>query len=76
MSMDEPRGLRRAAVHAVELARRTSDLKMRAALLNLAAKWAAQAEEAAEAQRRLDAALQEFNVRQMFGPRATWQRAN
>jgi hypothetical protein len=66
MSVDHPGGLRRAAAHAVELARRTSDQNVRAALLDLAQKWIAQEPAEIEGQRRLDGAVEEFNRRQLF----------
>jgi hypothetical protein len=58
----------------VELAGRTSDLSVRAALLDLAQKWVAQEPVEIEGQRRLDDALQEFNRSQLFD-RARGRRA-
>jgi hypothetical protein len=49
----------------VDLARKISDPKTRAALLDLAVRWTAKPP-SDEAQRRLDGALQEFNARQML----------
>jgi hypothetical protein len=66
MSVEQPGGLRKAAAQAVELARRTSDRSVRAALLDLAQKWLAQESIEVEGQRRLDGALQEFNRTQLF----------
>jgi hypothetical protein len=73
MTTDHSGGLRRAAAHAVELARRTHDPNLRAALLELALKWVSQEPSGIESQRRLEGALQEFNHQQLFergnGPR-------
>jgi hypothetical protein len=66
MSADNYGGLRKSAAHAVTLARQTSDHNVRAALLELAQRLAAQ--EAAQTQaERLNGALLEFNHRQLFG---------
>jgi hypothetical protein len=63
-------GLKSVAAHALELASKSSDPRLRAALLDLVNKCALQVPAGVEARRRLDDALQEFNAKQMFGPRA------
>ena len=63
-------GLKSVAAHALELASKTSDPNLRAALLDLVTKCALQLPAETETHRRLDDALKEFNARQMFGSRA------
>jgi len=72
---DHEQGLRRAAAHAVELARRTPDPNVRTALLDLAQKWVDQVPAAEEAERELAGALEEFNTQQIVAPpRAAQQK--
>jgi hypothetical protein len=61
---DRSDDFRRAAQECLQLARATSDPTTHATFLTMAQKWFDLANEA-PGQARLDAALQEFNVRQM-----------
>jgi hypothetical protein len=64
-------GLKDVVSQALKLTRKTSDAKVRAALLDLVTKCASQVPAEDQAQRRLDEALREFNARQMFGSQAS-----
>ena len=71
---EREQGLRRAAAHAVELARRAPDPNVRTALLDLAQKWVDQVPAAEEAERQFVGALDEFNTQQIVAPRAPQQK--